>query len=132
MATPESKSTNAPLPRVMACKPLPDYTLWLRFSDGIEGTVDLGNLLDIGAFRLWRDVRRFLEARAEPQSCAIVWPAGVRLDTDVLRWDILARSGCIDASEAARVVRGVLKRDAAFQRFMRRVRAPLKRQRRRK
>jgi hypothetical protein len=117
---------------VTGCKASPDYTLWLRFSDGIEGTVDLGNLLDVGAFRLWREVRRFLEARVDRQSCAIVWPAGVRLDAEVLRWDILARAGCIDASEAERVVRGILKRDVGFQRFMRRVRAPLKRQRRRK
>jgi hypothetical protein len=119
-------------PHVTGCKASPDYTLWLRFSDGVEGTVDLGNLLDTGAFSLWRDVRRFLEARAERHSCAIIWPAGVRLDAEVLRWDILARAGCTDASEATRVVRGALKRDAAFQRFMRRVRAPLKRRRRRK
>ena len=28
-----------------------DYSLWLRFDDGLEGSVFLGNLLEIGAKR---------------------------------------------------------------------------------
>ena len=43
--------------RITACKAEEDYKLWLRFEDGLEGQV--GNLLEIGAFQLWRDVREF-------------------------------------------------------------------------
>ena len=43
--------------RVTACKAEDDYKLWIRFEDGLEGSVFLGNLLEIGAFKLWRDVR---------------------------------------------------------------------------
>jgi hypothetical protein len=43
--------------RITACKVEEDYKLWLRFEDGLEGSVFLGNLLEIGAFQLWRASR---------------------------------------------------------------------------
>jgi hypothetical protein len=45
--------------RVTACKAEEDYRLWIRFDDGLEGSVFLGDLLEIGAFKLWCDVREF-------------------------------------------------------------------------
>ena len=40
--------------RVTDCRASEDYRLWLRFDDGVEGSIFLGNLLEIGAFSLWR------------------------------------------------------------------------------
>ena len=51
--------------RVTQCKASPDYQLWLRFDDGIEGSVFLGNLLEIGAFSPWRDGENFCRAAGE-------------------------------------------------------------------
>ena len=53
--------------RITACKAEEDYKLWLRFEDGLEGRVFLGNLLEIGAFQLWRDVREFEKVSVDPR-----------------------------------------------------------------
>ena len=37
--------------RITACKAEDDYKLWLRFEDGLEGRVFLGNLLESGRTR---------------------------------------------------------------------------------
>lgn len=79
--------------RVVAVEGRPAHQLWLRFDDGLEGSVFLGNLLEIGAFRLLRDPREFEQVRAEPGGRAVAWAAGVRLDPDLLRRDILLRVG---------------------------------------
>ena len=67
--------------RITACKAEEDYKLWLRFEDGLEGRVFLGNLLEIGAFQLWRDVREFEK---------VSWEGGIRLDADILYHDVKA------------------------------------------
>ncbi len=38
---------------------LPHYRLWLRYSDGMEGEVDLSDLADKGVFKLWNDYSAF-------------------------------------------------------------------------
>jgi hypothetical protein len=77
--------------RITACKPEEDYKLWLRFEDGLEGSVFLGNLLEIGAFKLWRDVREFEKVSVDPQTATVTWEGGIRLDPDVLYHDVASR-----------------------------------------
>jgi hypothetical protein len=62
--------------RVTACKVEDDYKLWLRFDDGLEGSVFLGNLLEIGAFKLWRDVREFEKVSVDPETATVTWEGG--------------------------------------------------------
>jgi hypothetical protein len=38
---------------------LPNYKLWVRYSDGVEGEVDLGHLVGKGVFALWDDYSAF-------------------------------------------------------------------------
>jgi hypothetical protein len=71
--------------RITACKAEDDYKLWLRFDDGLEGSVFLGNLLEIGAFQLWRDVREF-------EKVSVTWEGGIRLDSDILYQDLASRT----------------------------------------
>src|SRR5258706_323628 len=65
-----------------------DYKLWLRFEDGLEGSVFLGNLLEIGAFQLWRDVREFEKVSVDPETATVTWEGGIRLDADILYHDV--------------------------------------------
>ena len=51
--------TDTTVHRVTECKASQDYRLWIRFDDGLEGSVFLGSLLEVRAFRGWRDVERF-------------------------------------------------------------------------
>ena len=68
-----------------------DYSLWLRFDDGTEGNVFLGNLLEIGAFKLWRDRDQFRLVTFDPKSMTLVWDGGIELDPAVLYRDLLER-----------------------------------------
>jgi hypothetical protein len=74
--------------RITACKAEDDYKLWLRFEDGLEGSVFLGNLLEIGAFQLWRDVREFEKVSVDPDTSTVTWEGGIRLDNDILYHDL--------------------------------------------
>jgi hypothetical protein len=70
--------------RVTQCRASRDYRLWLKFADGLEGSVYLGDLLDIRAFRPWLDVERFCRAAIDPADLAVVWEGGIRFDPDIL------------------------------------------------
>lgn len=93
-------------PRVVSCKAKPGHKLWLQFSDGLEGNVYLGNLLEIGAFKQLRDAHVFLTARINEETGAIVWPgAGVRLDPDILYADLAAHGIWGSVPKRARAAR---------------------------
>ena len=77
--------------RVTDCRAEEDYKLWLRFDDGLEGSVFLGNLLEIGAFKLWCDVREFEKVSVDEESATVTWEGGIRLDPDILYHDLAAK-----------------------------------------
>lgn len=64
-------------------KPLEDYRLWLKFSDGVEGVVDLSYLVGKGVFELWNDYAEFEKASIS-SSGEIVWNDQVDLDSITL------------------------------------------------
>jgi uncharacterized protein DUF2442 len=76
--------------RVTECKASRDYRLWLRFEDGLEGSVFLGNLLDVGAFAVWRDVDQFCRVVLDREAATVVWDGGIQLDPDILYQDLLS------------------------------------------
>ena len=78
-----------------------DYRLWLRFDDGLEGSVFLGNLLEIGAFKIWRDQDQFRRVAIDPAAMTLVWDGGIELDPVT----------CSSASphEAVRICRQVIR-----------------------
>src|SRR5688500_20294609 len=77
--------------KITECRAEEDYKLWLRFEDGLEGRVFLGNLLEIGAFQLWRDVREFEKVSVDPETATVTWDGGIRLDADILYHDVKAK-----------------------------------------
>jgi len=68
-----------------------DYSLWLQFDDGTEGSVFLGNLLEIGAFKVWRDREQFCRVKFDATAMTLVWDGGVELDPVVLYRDLIER-----------------------------------------
>jgi hypothetical protein len=117
---------------LISVKARDDYTLWLRFQDGMEGSVFLGNLVEIASFSAWRNVREFLQARVDMDGAAVSWPAGVRLAGEVFYMDIAARGGKANAASARAFVARRSLNDPPFQRFMARALAPLPASRRRR
>jgi hypothetical protein len=63
-------------------KPLAGYRLWLKYADGVEGVVDLSDLVGQGVFALWNDAREFQNARATRS--AVIRNDDVDLDATAL------------------------------------------------
>ncbi len=53
-----------------------DYVLWLRFSDGVTGEVDLGGRLRGRVFEPLKDIGLFSQVHIDPEIQTIAWPNG--------------------------------------------------------
>ena len=53
-----------------------DYVIWLRFSDGLAGEVDLRDELDGPVFEPLRQMNVFECVRLHPELHTIFWPNG--------------------------------------------------------
>ena len=70
---------------ITAVRPLEDYGLQLRFEDGVEGQVDVAQLVAFtGVFAPLKDGSYFTQVRVDPELGTICWPNGADLDADVL------------------------------------------------
>ncbi|MBU2445302.1 MAG: DUF2442 domain-containing protein [Bacteroidetes bacterium] len=45
--------------KLIEVKPLDDYKIWVKYSDGIEGIVDLSNFVGKGVFKIWNNYSEF-------------------------------------------------------------------------
>ena len=61
-----------------------DYVVWVRFTDGIEGEVDLARELDGPVFEPLRDPSLFGLVRLDPELHTIVWPNGADVAPEFL------------------------------------------------
>lgn len=61
----------------------PGFRIWLRYSDGAEGEVDLSYLAGRGVFRAWRE-RSFFECVRVTEYDAIAWGEEIELCPDAL------------------------------------------------
>lgn len=75
--------------RIVEVKPLKNYGVWIKFSDGIEGTVDLSELVGRGVFSVWEDVNFFNSVFIDQESHTIAWKGGIDLCPDNLYAKVL-------------------------------------------
>ncbi len=62
-------------PLLIEATPSSDYTVQVRFEDGLTADVDLSYLLDYGGvFEPLRDVEYFRQLRVDSDAGTIVWP----------------------------------------------------------
>lgn len=47
------------MPIITEVKTLSNYRLWVKFDDGIEGVLDLTDLVGQGVFAAWNDYKKF-------------------------------------------------------------------------
>lgn len=73
------------LPRIEQAHYVSGYTLWLRFSDGAEGEVDLSAELYGEVFEPLKDPTYFRSFRLAPELRTIVWPNGADFAPEFLR-----------------------------------------------
>jgi hypothetical protein len=72
------------MPRVIQARYVRDFVVWLRFSDGAEGEVDLAGELDGPIFEPLRDVAYFRLLSLNPSVHTIAWPNGADLAPEFL------------------------------------------------
>jgi uncharacterized protein DUF2442 len=70
---------------------LPDYRIWIRFSDGAEGQVDLSHLAGRGVFSLWNDPAAFQKVYLGPGG-EIAWSDEVELCPDSIYMKLTGRT----------------------------------------
>jgi hypothetical protein len=70
---------------LVEARPLGGYRVYLRFEDGVEADLDLGESIRFeGVFAPLRDPARFAELRVDPELGTLCWPGGADLDPEVL------------------------------------------------
>ncbi len=69
--------------KITAAKPLENYKLFLRFDDGVSGTVDLGDIAGRGVFGAWKRDGMFEQVRITELG-ALEWPGELDLCADAL------------------------------------------------
>ena len=73
------------LHRIAEARYVRGYTVWLRFSDGSEGTVDLAGELTGPVFEPLKDQQVFSQVTLHPELRTLVWPNGADLAPEFLR-----------------------------------------------
>lgn len=67
------------------------YRLWLQYSDGSAGEVDLSHLVGRGVFTAWKDPERFELVHIAPHG-AITWDDDLELCSDALYLALTGKS----------------------------------------
>lgn len=65
-----------------------NYTLWVRFDDGLEGRVYLGEMVSSAMLGAGFDESHFSRVGIDPISNAVTWEGGINLDPDWLYRDL--------------------------------------------
>ena len=101
---------NRDLLQPVAVAPREGYRIWLRYSDGVEGEVDLSDLAGKGVFAAWND-RRFFERVYISEWRSIAWSHEIELCPDALYLEITGKTpedimpglqGAVDDAEISR------------------------------
>ena len=71
-------------------QPRAGYRIWLRYSDGAAGEVDLSHLVGKGVFRVWNDRNFFNGVHVSPHG-SIAWDDDIELCPDALYQDLTGR-----------------------------------------
>jgi hypothetical protein len=70
--------------RLIEAKYLKGYVIRLKFSDGLEGDVDLKDEIYGAVFEPLRDIETFRSFRLDPELHTLVWPNGTDFSPEFL------------------------------------------------
>lgn len=87
------------LDRIVAAEPRPDYHVWIRFEDGLEGELSLAHLVGRGVFAAWSDESEFRKLFIDLESGTIAWPGGIDLAPDALHHRLAEANSAPSLSE---------------------------------
>jgi Protein of unknown function (DUF2442) len=78
--------------RIQEARYVSGHILWLRFSDGVEGEVDLASELDGEIFESLRDPKAFRSFTLHPELHTVVWPNGADFAPEFLHERVRVRA----------------------------------------
>lgn len=64
------------IPRIIEAQYVKDYTIKIRFADGVEGKVNLSDELIGEIFQALKDISYFKNFTVDPELHTLVWPNG--------------------------------------------------------
>ena len=70
-------------PTPIEVKPLDDYKLWVKYSDGVEGVADSSGFVGNGVLGLWNDYREFQKVHIGPGG-EIAWSDQIDMCPDAM------------------------------------------------
>ena len=77
---------------ITECHAEENYTLWLRFADGLEGHVYLGDLVHTQYFQMLGDIDTFNRVALDPVENTVTWEGGIKLDPEALYRDLASKA----------------------------------------
>lgn len=77
--------------RPVEVKAQDEYRIWLRYSDGVSGEIDLSELVGRGVFRAWNDRAFFDKVYVSPHG-SIAWSSDIEICSDALYGDLTGKS----------------------------------------
>lgn len=78
-------------PRPLEVNPRRDHRIWIRYSDGVKGEVDLSDLAGRGVFELWNDPAQFDRVHIGAGR-AVSWTEQVELCPDAVYLRLTGKS----------------------------------------
>jgi len=71
--------------RIVQVEARPNFRLYVRFDDGVEGEADLSDVAGQGVFRRWVEhPHEFASVSVDPRSGAPTWPGDLDVAPDAL------------------------------------------------
>jgi len=77
--------------QVIAVTATERYVIRVRFADGMEGTIDLSQMIGQGVFTQLADADAFAQVYVDAVTHTVAWPQGIDLCPDTLYEDICSR-----------------------------------------
>ncbi len=74
--------------KLMEARHIRGFELWLTYSDGVAGVLDLSRELDGEVFEPLKDPAVFQQFRIDPELNTLVWPNGADFSPEFLRANI--------------------------------------------
>ena len=69
-------------------KPLPEFKLFVKYQDGVEGTTDLSDLAGKGVFSFWNTPGNFEKVYIDNFSGAIAWNEQLDICPDAIYYEL--------------------------------------------
>lgn len=76
--------------KIIEVKALDSYTVWIKFQDGTQGTVNLAHLAGKGVFSLWNEYEEFKKVTIG-SSGELLWGESVDVCPDTLYMKITGK-----------------------------------------